>query len=60
VPDVVPHDSKVARSVSPPASRGDVSSPLVTGMMRTVVFMFATHPRLSAPETVDETLFEYA
>jgi hypothetical protein len=54
---VVPHGGKVARSVSPPASRGDVSSPFVTGVMRTVVFIFATQPKtFGNPEIINGIL----
>jgi hypothetical protein len=58
VPDVVPHDSKVARPVSPPASHDDIFSPSVTGAVRTVVFIFTTRPTLSDLVTMNETLFQ--
>jgi hypothetical protein len=44
MPDVVPYGGKVPRSVSPPASRGDGSSPVGTGVKRTVVVICAINP----------------
>jgi hypothetical protein len=57
MPDVVPHGGKVPRSVSLPVSRSDVSSPVDTGVVRTVVFIFATQ-ELSEPEIINETFYK--
>jgi hypothetical protein len=42
MPDVVPHGGKILRSLSPPASRGEIFHPFGAGVMRTVVLIFAT------------------
>jgi hypothetical protein len=44
--------------VSPPASRGDVSSPFGTGVMRTSVVIFTTYPTLPNLEAIIETLIQ--
>jgi hypothetical protein len=51
---VVPHGGKAPGSVSPPAPRGDVSSPLAAGAMRTVVLFFATHPTTLGSRKINE------
>jgi len=52
LPDVVPRGGKVPRSVSPPASHGDVSSPFDIGVMRTVVVIFTTYPTIPGPRKI--------
>jgi hypothetical protein len=58
MPDVVPHGGKVTRSVSPPATRGDVSSPFITGAVRTVFFIFATQPATPRPRKLNEAFIK--
>jgi hypothetical protein len=58
MPDVVPHGGKLLRSVSPPASRGDVSSPFDIGVMRTVVVIFTTYLLFPALERLTTNSFK--